>query len=285
MSDRVEPPGPVAAPPQGPPWDLPIAEAPLAFIDLEMTGLDVTVDRVIEVAVERVVGGALVGRLSSLVRPDDGRFGNAHVHGISEADLVSAPTFAEIAGDLLTIVDGAALVAHGSTLDRAFLDAELARAGRDVRVGPFIDTLLLARRTFAAPSHALAAIAKRLGVPAPARSHRALDDVQTMRGVYEKCASLLAPATPRDLLQVRIGEGLARDLVLARAEEARAAGVVVRVTYRAPKRQAEELDFVITEVRAKLDPPVLLGYLHRCRSRRELRADRVLAISRSSPRP
>jgi len=280
----IDPASVVGEPPPGPPWDTPIDEAPLAFLDLEMTGLDISVDRVIEVAVERVVGGVLAQRFASLVRPEDGRFGNAHVHGITENDLITAPTFSEIAGEVLAILDGAVPVAHGSTSDRTFLDAELSRAGRDAKVGPFVDTLLLARRAFAAPSYALGPLAKRLGVPAKARSHRALDDVQTMRGVYEKCVGLLAPVTPRDLFQVRVGEGLARDLVLARAAEALACGAMVRVTYRAPKKQAEDFDFVLTELRAKLDPPVLLGYLHRCRSRRELRADRVLAIARSPSR-
>src|ERR1019366_2434049 len=32
---------PSAPPPPGPPWDLPVSETPLAFVDLEMTGLDV----------------------------------------------------------------------------------------------------------------------------------------------------------------------------------------------------------------------------------------------------
>ena len=36
-------------PPAGEPWDLPLAEAPLAFVDLEMTGLDASKDRVVEV--------------------------------------------------------------------------------------------------------------------------------------------------------------------------------------------------------------------------------------------
>ncbi|MBV9948547.1 MAG: hypothetical protein JOZ69_16980, partial [Myxococcales bacterium] len=44
-------------PPPGPPWDLPVTEAPLAFVDLEMTGLDVARDRVVEICAERVVGG------------------------------------------------------------------------------------------------------------------------------------------------------------------------------------------------------------------------------------
>lgn len=39
-----------APPPAGPPWDAPLDVAPLAFIDLEMTGLDPDRDRVIEIA-------------------------------------------------------------------------------------------------------------------------------------------------------------------------------------------------------------------------------------------
>ena len=35
----------IAPPPDAPPWSLPVQEAPLAFVDLEMTGLDVARDR------------------------------------------------------------------------------------------------------------------------------------------------------------------------------------------------------------------------------------------------
>src|SRR5689334_8737861 len=89
----------------GAPWDLPIADAPLAFVDLEMTGLGAD-DRVIEVCIERVVGERVVGRLATLVCPADpgspagvgpARFGNVHIHGISEAELADAPRFGDVA--------------------------------------------------------------------------------------------------------------------------------------------------------------------------------------------
>jgi DNA polymerase-3 subunit epsilon len=63
-------------PPPGSPWDLSVGEAPLAFVDLEMTGLDVANDRVVEVCIERVVGGAVVRSLASLVDPGE-RVGGA----------------------------------------------------------------------------------------------------------------------------------------------------------------------------------------------------------------
>src|SRR5205814_1688125 len=117
-------------PPPGPPWDLPLAEVPLAFLDLEMTGLDVARDRVLEICVERQVGDRVVDRLESLVVPDDGRGGNAHVHGIDADALAGAPAFPALGADVLRLLDGAVLVAHAAAWDVSFLTMEMQRAGR-----------------------------------------------------------------------------------------------------------------------------------------------------------
>jgi DNA polymerase III subunit epsilon len=88
-------------PPAGPPWDLPLAEAPLAFVDLEMTGLDVANDRVVEICIERVVGGQRVAMLSTLLDPGERVGGASHVHGIDAAQVAGAPRFEAVAGDVL----------------------------------------------------------------------------------------------------------------------------------------------------------------------------------------
>src|SRR5215475_15675282 len=106
-----------AEPPPGSPWDDPIAAAPLAFVDLEMTGLDAGRDRILEICVDRVRGGQLEGSLCSLVRPDGGVFGNAHVHGIEPAAVAGAPSFAELAPRVEAAIDGAVLVAHAAAWD------------------------------------------------------------------------------------------------------------------------------------------------------------------------
>src|SRR5436305_940206 len=98
---------PPGDPASGPPWDSPIAEAPLAFIDLEMTGLRPETDRVIEVCIERVRGGVVEDALETLVRPESGEHGNVHVHGITEEELASAPSFAAIADRVEALLDGA----------------------------------------------------------------------------------------------------------------------------------------------------------------------------------
>src|SRR5262245_57301901 len=144
--------GAAVPPPSGPPWDLPLAEAPLVFLDLEMTGLRPEVDRVIEVCAERVRGGAVEGSLETLVRPEGGEHGNVHVHGITPLELATAPAFPAIADRLEALLDGAIPVAHAAAWDIAFLEAELARAGRPRRFTHYLDTLTLSRRALALPS-------------------------------------------------------------------------------------------------------------------------------------
>jgi DNA polymerase-3 subunit epsilon len=66
--------------------------------------------------------------------------------------------------------------------------------------------------------------------------------------------------------------------VLAAALAALEAGADVTVRYRPAHRAPEDFAMRITAVRTDLDPPRVLGYLLPSRSRRELRADRILAI-------
>ena len=269
-------------PPAGAPWDDPLSEAPLVFLDLEMTGLRPATDRVIEICAERVRGGVVEEALTSLVRPDCGTSGNAHVHGIEPADLESAPLFADLLDAIERILDGAVVVAHAAAWDVAFLEAELARAGRPRMIEHYLDTLTLTRRAFALPSHRLSALCETLGIRRE-RAHRASDDVQALRAVFDKVVAVLAPGTPRDLWHVRIGERHARPDVVAAALRALEDDVPVRIRYRPARRGTEELTVRITGVRTDLDPPQVLGYLLPARSRRELRSDRILAIEPADP--
>jgi DNA polymerase-3 subunit epsilon len=279
-----------ATPPAaGPPWDLPLGEAPLVFLDLEMTGLRPATDRVIEICAERVRGGVVEATLTSLVRPDCGTSGNVQIHGIEPADLESAPLFSDLVEKIEHILDGAVVVAHAAAWDVAFLEAELARAGRPRIIEHYLDTLTLSRRAFALPSHRLSALCDELGIHRE-RAHRAGDDVQALRAVFDRVLTVLAPATARDLWHVRIGERHARPDVIAAALRALEGDVPVKIRYRPAKRGTEDLTVRITGVRTDLDPPRVLGYLLPARSRRELRCDRILAIEpaepdRPAPRP
>ena len=283
-------------PPPGAPWDLPLAEAPLAFVDLEMTGLDPVKDRVVEVCIERVRGGVVEARLYTLVRPENiaraeiptvsssdapdaskDPVGNAHVHGIFAEALRDAPTFVEIADQVAALFDGAVLVAHGASWDVSFLEAEMARSGKPMPLRHYVDTLNLSRRTFGLKKHSLDSLREHFGLDR-SRAHRADSDVTALRVVWEKCVEVLEPQTPRDVWQVRIAQGRAREQILAECTEAIASGAPVTVIYRPRGRAQEPMRMVLQEIVAGLDPPRVIGYQLPGRGRRELRADRILRI-------
>ncbi len=264
------------APPAGPPWDVPFAEASFAFVDLEMTGLDLEKDRVLEICVERVRGGEREAFFSTLLHPDT-TIGAKHVHGIDENMVATAPRFPAVADELQRILSGAVFVAHGAKYDADFLNMELTRAGHEYRVVHWVDTLKLARRALGLGSHSLHALCKHFDVPQQVE-HRAEADVISLRAVFARIVALLGPVSARDLWEVRIAERLARASVLAACETARAAGTEVRITYRPSKRKPEILPMIVTSIASDVDPPRVMGYLVSGRSRRELRADRILRV-------
>jgi DNA polymerase-3 subunit epsilon len=268
---------PVDSPPPGPPWDSPVGQAPLAFIDLEMTGLDAARDRIVEVCIERVVHGERVAFLSALVNPGERVGGAAHVHGIDAAEVAGAPSFAEIATDIRVALGGAIVVAHAAAWDVRFLVAEFERIAEPLDLGHWLDTLVLARRAFAFHSYSLDALCRDLRIDR-GRAHRAESDVRAMRELFDRCVEVLHPRSARDLWEVRAGSGQARQVIVAACEAAVKHRGPVIVTYRPARRPPEQLVMVLLEVCSDLDPPRVVGYQLPGRGRRQLRADRILNV-------
>ncbi|MEM9694713.1 MAG: 3'-5' exonuclease [Myxococcota bacterium] len=279
-----------AEPPPGSPWDLDLDHAPLAFLDLEMTGLDVARDRVVQICVERVVGGVTVDRIATLVDPQR-PVAATHIHGIDDEMVKGAPPFEALFERVLMLLDGACVVAHAARWDLAFLRGELSRVPvRGGAVGEhYLDTLTLARRLLGPGSHRLARLATRFGLDNE-RPHDAENDVRVTRAVFGHLLSEAKKVEPpgaytlRWLWRLSTGRRRADPTVLARAAEAVSRGVDVRVRYRAAGKGAKDLSMRLTEVRADLDPPLVLGYLLQSRGRRELRADRILDLEIVSDR-
>lgn len=166
---------------------------PFAVVDLETTGLNPSVDRVIEVAVIRCApDGSVTDEWSTLVDP--GRDpGATHIHGITAADLTGAPTFAAIAPELLERLDGHMVCAHNLSFDEAFLVAELAAVGLSLPDTASLCTLELAREVLDSQQrHTLAACAAELGIPHEG-AHRALADTRVTVGVLAAMIDLRHP--------------------------------------------------------------------------------------------
>jgi len=266
-------------PPPGPPWDLPLDEAPLAFVDLEMTGLDAKKDRVVEICIERVAGEEVKGRVFSLVRPESGETGNVHIHNIDATVLANAPTWKDLHDEIASLLDGAVVVAHGASWDVGFLEAESHRVGRPLSIPFYIDTLNLSRRTLGLPKHSLDALRTHFGLDT-SRAHRADADVAALREVWRRCIAVLEPKTPRDVWEVRIAERKAREHIVAECTACAQDKAVALLTYRPRAKPPEEIRLVVTHVDFTLEPPRVVGYELPGRGRRELRADRILKVVR-----
>lgn len=123
-----------------------VATTEFAVVDLETTGFSPEHgDRIVEVAVVRMRGdGSVAEEWSTLVDPGRPVAATA-VHRIRAEDVVGAPGFVEIVGDLLRLFDGAVVVAHHAAFEERFLVAEFARSGITLPRLPAVCTMQLAR--------------------------------------------------------------------------------------------------------------------------------------------
>src|ERR1051326_8525532 len=130
---------------------VPLHDLPIAVLDFETTGLSASADRVVQVGVVHCQGPSRSAiALNSLInpqRPIDPRA--SAIPGINDRDVVRAPTFGDLAGRLLTSLEGRVIAAYNAAFDLKFLRAELRRTGLDFE-SPFICVMELSQMIFAA---------------------------------------------------------------------------------------------------------------------------------------
>src|SRR6266850_699224 len=153
--------------------------------DLETTDKDVEVCEVVEVGAVRVVGGEIVDRFHTLVKPYRPITpGATKVHGYSDAAVRGARSFAEVWPEFRAFIGDDVLIAHnGQHFDISVL-RRLAAGQDGVDSLVFYDTLPLAR-SLSRDSAKLEDLALRFGIDA-GRAHHALDDAVTLARVYRE---------------------------------------------------------------------------------------------------
>lgn len=173
-------------------------EARLVSVDVETTGLDPQLDRVISfgaVPIERgriVAGNAVYG----LVNPQrDLPPESIVIHGIRPQDLLDAPTAPDALRPLAEIVRGAEVIAHAEWVERSFLSKPLRGLGARLP-RKLLDTAQL-YRLWEIEQHrpdpgfrSLGDVAAALGLPAH-RPHHALGDALTTAQVFLALATHL----------------------------------------------------------------------------------------------
>lgn len=158
-------------------------------LDTETTGLSPAEGhRLVEVAAVELINHVPTGRhFHSYVNPERAMPEDAlRIHGLSDAFLAEQPLFGEIVDELLAFLEDAPLVIHNAKFDMAFLNAELARAGREpMPMSRAVDTLSLALRRFPGAPASLDALCRRFGIDNAGRvKHGALLDSELLAAVY-----------------------------------------------------------------------------------------------------
>ncbi len=186
-----------------------------AVVDVETTGGSAAHgDRITEIAVVRVRGdGVVLDNYSTLVNP--GRPIPPFVSsltGITDAMVRVAPTFAEVADEVQSLLLGRVFVAHNVAFDWGFVDRELTDSVGAGLEGRRLCTVRLARRVVPElTSRSLGTLSDFFGIENDAR-HRALGDARATVTVF---GHLLARLEERDIrswsgLEELLGRGTSR---------------------------------------------------------------------------
>jgi DNA polymerase III subunit epsilon len=200
------------------------AEERLCVIDFETTGLTPESDRVIEVGIACFERGELVTLKNWLVNPgipvpEEARA----VHNIGDDELRGAPRIADVLPELETLIEDHLPVAYHALFDRAFLHAEITRAGhvRRSRMPAafendvvWVDPLVWARELHKdEKGHRLGEVCARLGIRLD-NAHRAASDAEATGRVLLALAPHL-PTTYSELIRLQTQYGARQDVDMA----------------------------------------------------------------------
>ena len=150
---------------------------PLAFVDVETTGVDPRTNRITEIGVV-TVDGDQVEEWTTLVNPST-RSGERRPSpdGVADVDLADAPRFKDFAVDLARRLAGRLFVAHNARFDCGFLKAEFGRIGMEFAPDVLCSVMLSRKLYSQLTHHDLDSVMERHGLQTEAR-HRALPDAK-----------------------------------------------------------------------------------------------------------
>ncbi|HSK14417.1 MAG TPA: 3'-5' exonuclease [Phnomibacter sp.] len=111
-------------------------QRPLAVIDLETTGINLGLDRIVEIAIVKISPDGTRKNKRRLINPEMPIPPQAtEVHGISDEMVKDAPTFKQVASDIKQFLDNCDISGYNSNkFDIPLLVEEFLRAGQDLKI-------------------------------------------------------------------------------------------------------------------------------------------------------
>jgi DNA polymerase III subunit epsilon len=151
----------------------------MRFVALDVETANADMASVCSIGVATFDGGQLVDEWYSLVDPRD-YFDevNVSIHGITARDVVGAPHYAALSGDLAARLAGTVVVTH-THFDRVALSQATARHGASPLGCTWLDSARVARRTWAecaTSGYGLANVCAMIGYRF--QHHNALEDAK-----------------------------------------------------------------------------------------------------------
>lgn len=155
-------------------------DRPVICLDVETTGASPLTDRITEIGIVEIGIDGVVSEWSTLVNPQAPipEF-IEKLTGISNAMVEDAPTFGQIADELMQKIEGKVFVAHNARFDYAFVKNEFNRLDTSFRADTLC-TVRLSRRLYPQYyKHNLDSLIQRMGIITKDR-HRALADARVL---------------------------------------------------------------------------------------------------------
>jgi DNA polymerase III subunit epsilon len=106
---------------------------PIAFLDLETTGINVSTDRIVELSVLKISPNGKEEWMTTRINPEmEIPPKTTAIHGITNADIAGSPTFREVARNLAAFLEGCDLAGYNAIkFDIPVLAEEFLRANID----------------------------------------------------------------------------------------------------------------------------------------------------------
>jgi DNA polymerase III subunit epsilon len=164
----------------------PLKTTSLVCFDVETTGLDLDMARLVEVAVVRFTLEQNQTSFESLIDPGCPiPVDSSAIHRITDEMVQGKPRIEQLLPELIKMLEGQILVGHGIGFDIEMIQraADRARIPCQLRTNPTIDTLRLARLYGQSPDNALETLRRHFGV-LERQAHRAMGDVEVNIDVF-----------------------------------------------------------------------------------------------------
>lgn len=145
--------------------------------DLETTGFDADIDKIVEIGAVRVENGEITGRYQQLVNPGVSIPSEvSELNHITNETVKGCPSIRQVLPDFLDFVGDDTLAAHNAGFDAAFLRAACSKCGLKAPKD-FFDTMRLSVYWPHLKNRKLETFLKAAGIKND-NSHRALSDAE-----------------------------------------------------------------------------------------------------------